>query len=138
MAALAADLGVIQTRHKTQAGDPVTDDYIAETDAILKQLGAALVQQLYPPNSEDWTELDFSATRAVLEPYGETHRVRLTVRRPEGDFPLIPRPEAQAACAALDHISTLGDRPRWRTVRLLLRNAADGVKWQCWWEYDPK
>jgi hypothetical protein len=117
---------------------PTTRNYIPETDAILKQLGTALVEQLYPPNSEDWTELEFTATRAVVDPYGETHRMRLTVRRPEGDFPLIPRPEAHEACVALDQVSTLGGRPRWRSVRLLLSKDGEGISWRCWWEYDAK
>jgi hypothetical protein len=113
-------------------------DYISETDAILKQLGTALVEQLYPPNSEDWTELEFTATRAVVEPYGETHRMRLTVRRPDGDSPLIPRPEAHEACVALDDAATLDGRPRWRSVRLLLNKDGESIAWRCWWGYDEQ
>jgi hypothetical protein len=113
-------------------------NFVPETDTILQRLGAALVEQLYPPNSESWTQLEFQATRAVIEPYGETHRLKLSVRTPDGDFPLIPRPEAQEACAELDHVSTLGGRPRWRGVRLLLTRQGDGVTFQCWWDYDPK
>lgn len=111
-------------------------DFVPETDALLRRLGNALVVQLESPNRESWTELQFAATRAGFGPHGETHRMRLTVRRPDGEFPLIPRPEAAEACAELDALSILGGRPRWRSVRLLLRRTEDAVSFQCWWDYD--
>jgi hypothetical protein len=110
--------------------------FLPETDAALQRLGNALVAQLESPNRETWSELQFEATRALLEPFGETHRMRLTVSCPNGEFPLIPRPAVVEACAELDRVSTLGSRPRWRNVRLLLRRAEGGVSFKCWWGYD--
>jgi hypothetical protein len=116
---------------------PVGEEFVPETHDALKRLSYALVNQLESPNRESWTQLEFTATRAVLAEYGESQTMRMTVWQPQGDFPLIPRPETTDACADLDRVSTLGQRPRWRSVRLLLRRVDGEVSFQCWWTYDP-
>ncbi len=112
------------------------EEFVSETQEALKRLSLALVRQLDSPNRESWTQLEFSATRAVLPGHGETHTMRLTVWQADAEFPLIPRPEAIEACAELDRISTLGQRPRWRSVRLLLGHANGELSYRCWWTYD--
>ena len=108
-----------------------------ETQEALKRLSDALVDQLEPPHQGSWTQLEFTAKRATLPEHGEGHAMRLTIWQPQGEFPLIPRPEAMQACAELDRISSLGHRPRWRSVRLVLRRTEGEVSFQCWWTYDP-
>lgn len=84
------------------------DDLVPETHEALKRLGHALVSQLEPPHEDSWTQLEFTAKRVLLPEHGETHAMRLSVSQPQGEFPLIPRPEAMQACAELDRISGLG------------------------------
>ena len=49
---------------------------------------------------------------------------------------LIPRPEGIQACAELDRVSSLGNSPRWRSVRLVLERTDGEVSFRCWWTYD--
>jgi hypothetical protein len=81
---------------------PGPDEFVAETQESLKRLGNSLVEQLESPSRESWSRLEFMATRVTLAEYGETHRMRLTVSLPDGDFPLIPRPDAAEAWRAAE------------------------------------
>ncbi len=113
------------------------EEFVPETQQSLNRLSYALIAQLDSPSRETWTQLEFSAARVQHPQYGETHTLRLTVSQPQGDIPLIPRPEAIDACNELDRLSILGGRPRWRALRLLLRRVDGQVSYQCWWDYDP-
>ena len=108
-----------------------------ETGEALNRLAYALVRQLESPTRESWTQLDFLATRVALADSCETHKMSLTVWRAGGDVPLIPRPEANEACSELDRVATLGQRPRWRSLRLVMRRVDGRVSYKCHWSYDP-
>jgi hypothetical protein len=116
----------------------MTQDFVPETKSALDALGQALVAQLDWPNREEWKTLEFTAAREVIPPYGETHRTCLTVSVADGNYPLLPRPAAFEALAELDRVSTLGGRPCWCRVKLLLTRDEEAVSFKCWWEYDER
>jgi len=115
---------------------PVTNTYVPETEAALQLLGGALVAQLDPPNSEEWSDLEFSAYRVEKTGPEEVHRLKLEVTGPSGSFPLIPRPEAWEACLELDRLATLGGRPRWRGFTMHLKRQSGEISYESAWQYD--
>jgi hypothetical protein len=123
------------------------DDFTADTKRALDLLGMALLQQLERPGDGDWSSVDFHARRGPAPPElvsasdetTEAYKMSLTVTVSGEERLRIPRPPAIAACRELDRVSTLGGRPRWRAVRLLLSRNSDGSpKYRCWWEYDQQ